>query len=120
MLAPIYGIFFSMMFRDLSKINCLQKKVNLNYYLITFILCNLILLNYGNLRKIESYLFRKNLTNELKSYGSVPKGIVEFVFKNTPADLRSVEVSYLFYNAYGIAGWQLPGLSPEMQDANAC
>ena len=28
LLAPIYGIFFSMMFRDLSKINCLQKKVN--------------------------------------------------------------------------------------------
>ena len=65
-------------------------------------MCNLILLNYGNLRKIESYLFRNNLTNELKSYGPIPKGIVEFVFKNTPADLRSVEVSYLFYNAYGI------------------
>ena len=66
---------------------------------------------------MELEIFRKNLTNELKSYGSVPKGIVEFVFKNTPADLRSVEVSYLFYNAYGIAGWQLPGLSPEIQDA---
>jgi len=117
LLAPIYGIFFSMMFRDLSKINCLQKKVNLNYYLITFILCNLILLNYGNLRKIESYLFRKNLTNELKSYGSIPKGIVEFVFKNTPADLRSHEVSYLFYNAYDIAGWRLSDLRLEQLDA---
>ena len=117
LLAPIYGIFFSMMFRDLSKINCLQKKVNLNYYLITFILCNLILLNYGNLRKIESYLFRKNLTNELKSYGSIPKGIVEFVFKNTPADLRAHEVSYLFYNAYDIAGWRLSNPRLEQLDA---
>ena len=38
LLAPIYGIFFSNMFRDLSKANSLTKKVNLNlcqnFYLI--------------------------------------------------------------------------------------
>ena len=66
LLAPISGMFFSILFRDMAKINCLQNKVNLNFYLIIFIGIHLILLNYGNYRKAESYLFRKNLINELK------------------------------------------------------
>ena len=32
-LASIFGLFFSLMFRNLSKINCLQNKVNLNFYM---------------------------------------------------------------------------------------
>ena len=106
LLATIYGIFFSNMFRDLSKANSLTKKVNLNYYLITFILFNLILLNYGSFRKVESYLFTKNLENELKLHNTPSKGIVKFVYKSVPYDLRPFEVSYLFYKAYDTAGWK--------------
>ena len=105
LLAPISGIFFAMMFRDMAKINIFQNKVNLNLYLIIFIFINLVLLNYGNLRKTESYHFRKNLINELKAYGSIPKGDVQIISKNLPADLRTVEVSHIFYKAYNVAGW---------------
>tara|TARA_B100002003_G_scaffold136823_1_gene126432 strand:- start:56 stop:706 length:651 start_codon:yes stop_codon:yes gene_type:complete len=106
LLAPISGMFFSILFRDMSKINCLQNKVNLNFYLIVFICIHLVLLNYGNYRKTESYLFRKNLINELKAYGAIPKGYVQFIGKNFPADLRLFEVNHLLYKAYNIAGWR--------------
>lgn len=105
LLAPISGIFFAIMFRDMTKINIFRNKVNLNLYLIIFIIINLILLNYGNHRKLESYHFRKNLIIELKAYGPIPKGDVQIISKNIPADLRSVEVSHIFYKAYNIAGW---------------
>ena len=106
LLAPISGMFFSILFRDMAKINCLQNKVNLNFYLIIFIGIHLILLNYGNYRKAESYLFRKNLINELKAFGPIPKGYVQFIGKNFPADLRLYEVNHLLYKAYNIAGWR--------------
>ena len=106
LLASISGIFFSVMFRDMSKINCLQNRVNLNFYLVIFICIQLIFLNYGNYRKAESYVFRKNLTNELKAYGSIPKGDVQFIGKNFPVDLRFYEVNHLLYKAYNIAGWR--------------
>ena len=93
------------MFRDLSKINCLQNKVNLNFYIIIFICFNLLLLNYGSYRKTGSHLFQKNLIHELKTFGSIPIGNVELISKNIPADLRTYELSYLFYKAYNIAGW---------------
>ena len=99
-------MFFSILFRDMAKINCLQNKVNLNFYLIIFIGIHLILLNYGNYRKAESYLFRKNLINELKAFGPIPKGYVQFIGKNFPADLRLYEVNHLLYKAYNIAGWR--------------
>ena len=102
LLAPISGMFFAIMFRDMAKINIFRNKVNLNLYLIIFIFINLILLNYGNLRKIESYHFRKNLINELKAYGPIPKGDVQIISKNQPADLRSVEVNQIFYKAIQI------------------
>ena len=105
LLAPILGIFFAIMFRDMAKINIFRNKVNLNLYLIIFIFINLILLNYGNLRKTESYHFRKNLINELKAHGPIPKGDVQIISKNIPADLRPVEISHIFYKAYNIAGW---------------
>jgi len=105
LLAPISGMFFSIMFRDMAKINCLQNKVNLNFYLTIFVCINLVLLNYGNYRKIESHLFRTNLSQELMAYGSIPKGNVLFIGKNVPADLRTQELNYLLYKAYNIAGW---------------
>ena len=105
LLAPVFGIFFSIMFRDLSKINNLKIKVNLNLYLIIFILINLTLLNYGNYRKLESHFFRENLINELKAKESIPRGNVELIGKNFPADLRPYEISYIFYKAYNLAGW---------------
>ena len=105
LLAPISGMFFAIMFRDMAKINIFRNKVNLNLYLIIFIFINLILLNYGNLRKLESYHFRKNLIIELKAYGPIPKGDVQIISKNIPADLRPVEISHIFYKAYNIAGW---------------
>ena len=105
LLAPVFGLFFSLMFRDLSKINCLKNKVNLNFYITFFICFNLLLLNYGSYRKTESYLFQKNLIRELKTFGSIPIGKVELISKNIPADLRTFELSYLFYKAYNIAGW---------------
>ena len=104
-LASIFGLFFSLMFRDLSKINCLQNKVNLNFYITIFICFNLLLLNYGSYRKTESHLFQKNLIRELKTFGSIPIGNVELIGKNIPAEPRSFEYSYLFYKAYNIAGW---------------
>ena len=105
LLAPISGIFVAIMFRDMAKINIFQNKVNLNLYLIFLIFINLILLNYGNLRKIEAYHFKKNLIAELKNYGSIPKGDVQIIAKNLPADIRNYEVSHIFYKAYNIAGW---------------
>ena len=105
LLAPISSIFFAMMFRDMNKINIFKNKVNLNFYLIIFIFMNLILLNYGNIRKVESYHFRKNIVIELKNYGQIPKGDVQIIVKNVPADLRSFEVSHIFYKSYNVAGW---------------
>jgi len=107
LLAPISGMFFSILFRDMTKINCLQNKVNLNFYLMIFICIHLVLLNYGNYRKTEAYLFRKNLINELKAYGPIPKGDVKFIGKNFPADLRFMEFNHLLYKAYNIAGWRV-------------
>ena len=105
LLAPVFGLFFSLVFRDLSKINSLPNNIDLKYYLTIFISINLFLLNYGSYRKIESHFFQKNLTQNLKSFGSIPVGNVELIGKNMPADLRAHEVSYLFYKAYNIAGW---------------
>jgi hypothetical protein len=105
LLAPIFGIFFSTLFRDMTKINCFENKVNLNFYITIFICFNLLLLNYGSYRKIESHLFKKNLIAELKTFGSIPIGNVELIGRNIPADLRTFELSYLFYKAYNIAGW---------------
>ena len=89
----------------MNKINFFQNKANLNFYLIVFICMNLLLLNYGNYRKTESHLFRSNLINELKAYGSIPKGNVQLVSKNFPADFRSYEINFLMYKAYNVAGW---------------
>jgi hypothetical protein len=106
LLAPVSGMFFAIMFKDMSKINFLQKaKINLNYYLLIFLFFNLVLLNYGNYSKVESYLFRKNLINELKSYEGLPRGDVELVGNNFPAELRPYEISHIFFEAYGVAGW---------------
>ena len=38
LLAPIFGFFFSIMFRDIAKINHIKNNVNLNFYLIMIIL----------------------------------------------------------------------------------
>jgi len=105
LLAPIFGIFFSIMFRDLEKINCLASKANLSLYLIAFVAINLVLLNYGNYRKVESYLYRINLINEFKNYGAIPQGNALFIGKNLPADLRSYELNYIMYKSYNKAGW---------------
>ena len=104
-LSFIFGIFFALMFRDINKINNFRNKVNINLYIIIFISFNLILLNYGNLRKTESYLFKKNLINELKTFESMPKGNVELVAENFPSDLRFFEINHIFYKAYNTAGW---------------
>ena len=120
LLAPIFGMFFSLVFRDLSKINCLQYKVNINFYLITFICINLILLNYGTYRKIESYTYRINLIKEFKNYGSIPKGNVLIIGKHIPADLRYYELNQVLYKAYGTASWWVipyhPAASNEPED----
>ena len=105
LLAPVFGIFFAMMFRDMENVNFLRNKPNINIYLLTFVCFNLLLLNYGTYRKAESYLFKKNLVNELKKYKPLPKGNVKIISHNTPSDLRVFEVNHLFYEAYGIAGW---------------
>lgn len=115
LLAPISGMLVAIIFRDMAKIDILQNKANLNLYLVFLIFINLILLNYGNLRKIETYHFKKNLIAELKNYGSIPKGNVQIISKNIPADLRRVEVSHIFYKAYNIAGW-LGVASEELQE----
>ena len=109
LLAPIFGIFFSMMFKDLSKINCFKKKINLNFYLTIFIFINLFLLSYGNYTKIESYLVRNNLIQELKDFGDIPKGNVKFIGKNIPADLRPIELNHILYKAYNVAAWWSTG-----------
>ena len=105
LLAPIFGLFFSIMFMDLEKINNLNKKINLNFFLLIFIFLNLFLLNYGNFRKIESYHFRDNLIKELKNYGSLPKGNVNLIGKNFPSDLRRFEINYIMYKAFNSANW---------------
>ena len=105
LLAPIFGFFFSIMFMDLKKINNLKKKINLNFFLITFIFLNLFLLNYGNFRKVEAFHFSKNLTNELKNYRSLPKGNVNLIGKNFPSDLRHYDINYIMYKAFDSANW---------------
>jgi len=105
LLAPISGIFFSMMFKDLSKLNYTSNKISVNYYISIFIVINLILLNYGNVRKAESNLFRKNIISEFKAFGEIPKGNIKIISQNLPVDLRDYEINYLLFNAYGEAGW---------------
>ena len=112
LLAAIFGIFFSTLFKDMTKINCFKIRVNINFYLIIFICFNLVLLSYGNYRKTESYLFRKNLINELKNYGSIPKGNVELIVKNDPAGLRRHEIHYILYKTYNIAAWWAESYGP--------
>ena len=105
LLAPIFGMFFSIMFKDMEKINCLQNKINLNFYFIIFIVVNLFLLNCGNYKKVESYLIRDGLIEELKYSGSIPKGNVKFIGKNIPFFFRPFELNYLLYKAYGATAW---------------
>ena len=105
LLAPISGIFFSIMFKDLSKLSNISNKININFYISIFIVINLILLNYGNYRKAESNLFRKNIVNELKTIGNIPKGNIKIISQNLPVDLRDYETNYLLFSAFGEASW---------------
>jgi len=113
LIAPIFGIFFSIMFRDLSKINCFKNKVNLNLYLAVFIFINLFLLNYGNYTKIESSLIRINLVQELKNFGDIPTGNVKFIGKNIPVDFRTTELNHILYKAYNTAAWWSTGFNSD-------
>ena len=116
LLAPIFGLFFSILFKDLSKLNSYKNKININYYLIIFICINLIILNYGNYRKTEAYIFKKNLLTELRNYGSIPKGDVLLVIDDITkivAELRIHELNYLFYKAYNSASWWVTPYHPK-------
>ena len=105
LLAPIFGIFFANIFKDIEKINILKIKVNLNSYIICFIILNLIILSFGNYKKTESYLVRKNLTNELKSYNPIAKGNVQFLGTNIPYVFRPFELNHVLYNSFGQTSW---------------
>ena len=117
LLAPIFGMFFSNMFSDLSRFNLFTKKVSISFYLISFICINLIFLNFGNYRKFEANQFRKNLVAELKNYGNIPKGDVLLIIKDISkivAEFRSIELNYLFYKAYGEAAWWVTPFFPNI------
>lgn len=105
LLAPIFGIFFAKLFSDMEKVNFDKKKIIFNFYLFFFISINLVLLSYGSIRKIEAHHFKNNLITEFKKYGAIPKGDVQIISKNYPADLRSFEISYILYKAYNKTAW---------------
>ena len=105
LLAPISGIFFALMFRDMAAANTLPRTINLSIYIGMFVCMNALLLSYGNYRKVETYHFRENLIEQLQSHGSIPKGNVQLISENIPGALRSKEISLLFYRAYDVAGW---------------
>jgi len=105
LLAPIFGIWFATLFKDMVAVNCLHKRLDIRTYLVIFICMNVLLLSYGVYRKIETAQFRKNLIYELQTYGSIPEGNVQLVGKNIPGRLRPHEISHLFYQAYNVAGW---------------
>ena len=104
LLAPMYGIFFALMFEKMENLDFFKKKLNFKYIII-FVCINFLLLNYGTYRKLESQLFIKNLSNELKSEKSLPKGKIQIVSKHFPGAYRPFEINYLLYKAYGIPGW---------------
>ena len=104
------------MFKDMSRINCFKKKINLNYYILFFICINLIIFNYGNYRKIESYLFRSNLVNEFKNYGSIPKGNIELIGSNMPAELRFMEVNHILFQSYNTTDWWTRRIAYSLSD----
>jgi hypothetical protein len=105
LLAPIFGIFFATLFRDMQKVNLDKKTIILNFYLFCFIFINLTLLSYGNIRKIEAFHFKNNLIAEFKNYDVIPKGDVQILSKSYPADLRSFEISHILYKAYNKTAW---------------
>ena len=105
LLAPIFGIFFAILFNDMQNNNPYKKKIYLNFYLMLFLLINLIFLNYGTIRKVEAYHFKKNLITEFKNYGIIPKGDVQIISKNYPADIRSYEISDILLKAYSKTAW---------------
>ncbi len=116
LLSPIFGLFFSIMFRDLSKFKSYRNQININFYLIIFICISLVILNYGNYRKIEAHMFKKNLVKELKNYGSIPKGDVLLVIEDinkVVAEFRIHELNYLFYKAYNQASWWVVPYHPK-------
>ena len=105
LLAPIFGIFFAILFRDINNISFLKEKKFLKFYLIIFLCQNLLLLSYGHYKKIERYVYQENLINELKIYGKIPKGNVKIISNNYPTTLRSYEISHIFFKAYNSASW---------------
>ena len=100
----MYGIFFALMFEKMENLDFFKIKLNFKYIII-FVCINFLLLNYGTYRKLESQLFIKNLSNELKSEKSLPKGKIQIVSKHFPGAYRPFEINYLLYKAYGIPGW---------------
>lgn len=105
LLAPLSGIFFATMFKDIAVANCVPNKVQTRNYLIVFICVNVLLLSYGNYRKVETSLFRKNMIEQLQLFGSIPKGNVQVISENIPGAIRFMEVNHLFFSAYKVAGW---------------
>ena len=105
LLAPIFGIFFSIMYKDLHKIDFFTNRIHYKAYLSIFIIINLLLLNYGTLRKFESHFFKFSLTNKIINFGELPGGKVMFIGENIPADLRNKELNHLLFNAYNKANW---------------
>ena len=105
LLGPIFGIFFAKVFSDINNYKLLKVKNYIKYNLLIFIILNLTFLSYGFLRKTESFHFRYHLVEQLKTHGEIPKGNVNIITKNQPADLRTFEVSHLLFNAYGSASW---------------
>ena len=104
LLAPIYGIFFALLFEKMERVDVFKRKLNFKYIII-FICINFLLLNYGTYRKLESQLFIKNLTDELGTKKTLPKGKIQLISKHFPGDYRFFEINYLLYKAYEIPGW---------------
>ena len=104
LLAPIYGIFFALMFDKMEHFDIFKRKLNFKYIII-FICINILLLNYGTYRKLESQLFIKNLVNELKNKKPLPKGKIQIVSEHFPGAYRPFEINYLLYKAYKTPSW---------------
>ena len=103
LLALSFGLFFSIL---LKKINDTYNVKKIHFIiLIFFILQNLFILGIGYYTKVESAFFRYDFVQKLKKIEEPPGGNVQIINNHMPGYLRSWEVSYYFFKAYGKASW---------------
>ena len=54
--------------------------------------------------------------NEFKNYGSIPKGNIELIGSNMPAELRFMEVNHILFQSYNTTDWWTRRIAYSLSD----